>query len=67
MQTNGWLLTVEEASQLLRVKRSTLYSWVHRRQVPFQKVRGLLRFRQNDLQKWLDDQRRTVDEERQLR
>ena len=61
MQTDGSLLTIDEAAKLLRVKRSTLYSWVHRRQIPFQKVGSLLRFRKDDLEAWLESQRRIVE------
>ena len=61
MQTDGSLLTIDEAAKLLRVKRSTLYSWVHRRQIPFQKVGSLVRFRKDDLEAWLEAQRRTVE------
>jgi excisionase family DNA binding protein len=62
MQKTGSLLTVDETADLLRVKRSTLYTWVHRRQVPFQKVGSLLRFRKDDLAAWLEGQRRPVEE-----
>ena len=61
MQTDGSLLTIDEAAKLLRVKRSTLYSWVHRRQIPFQKVGSLVRFRKDDLEAWLESQRRIVE------
>ena len=61
MQTDGALLTIDEAAKLLRVKRSTLYTWVHRRQIPCQKVASLLRFRKDDLEAWLEALRRIVE------
>ena len=54
------LLTVEEAANLLRVKRNTLYTWAYRRQIPTQKVGKALRFQREDLEKWLKAQARTV-------
>lgn len=38
------LLTIEETSVLLRVKISTLYSWVHNKKIPFKKLNGRLIF-----------------------
>ena len=50
------LLTPNEVSKLLNVKPATVYMWVHRRQVPYQKVGGSLRFSPSALDKWLADQ-----------
>ena len=55
------LLTVEEASQILRVKSNTLYTWAYRRQIPSQKVGKALRFRRKDLEDWLKVQARPVE------
>ena len=55
------LLTIDEAAQLLRVGRSTLYTWAYRRQIPSQKVGKSLRFRREDLEAWLKAQSRPVD------
>jgi excisionase family DNA binding protein len=54
------LLTIEEAARALRVKKSTLYTWSYRRQIPSQKVGKALRFRQRDLESWLKSQARPV-------
>jgi excisionase family DNA binding protein len=59
MQTDA-LLTIQEAAELLRVKRSTLYTWVHRHQIPSQKVGKLVRFHRGDLEGWLKAQHRPV-------
>ena len=60
------LLTVEEAARILRVRKSTLYTWAYRRQIPSQKVGNALRFRREDLERWLKVQARPVlwEEER---
>jgi len=54
------LLTVEETADLLRVKRATLYTWVARRQIPFQKVGKALRFAPDALAAWLRAQEGAV-------
>ncbi len=53
------LLSIEEISGMLGVRKSTLYSWSHQRRIPYIKVGSLLRFRLRDIEKWLKQQ--TVD------
>ncbi len=55
------LMTIEEAAQFLRVKKSTVYTWAYRRQIPSQKVGKSLRFRREDLESWLKAQTRPVN------
>jgi len=50
------LLTIDEVARSLGVKKTTLYTWVYRHQIPSQKVGRLLRFRQSDLEIWLKSQ-----------
>ena len=50
------LLTVEEASQLLSLAPKTLYQYVCRKIVPYVKIQGNLRFRESDLQSWIEQQ-----------
>lgn len=52
------LLTIDELSKLLKLKKSTLYSWVHERRIPHLKVGRLLRFRRDSVEKWLKTQDR---------
>ena len=59
-KTHMDLLTVDEAAEFLRVKKTTLYTWAYRRQIPSQKVGGTLRFRRGDLDRWLKAQERPV-------
>lgn len=47
-------LTVKEASELYRIKRSTLYLWVESGTVPHYKLGRLVRFKKDDLDKWLE-------------
>ena len=49
------LLIVDEAAAFLRIKRTTLYTWAYRHQIPI-KVGRALRFRQGDLEIWLQCQ-----------
>jgi excisionase family DNA binding protein len=51
----GKLLTIDEVSEILQVKKSTLYSWVHQGKLRHVKVSRLLRFRQEDIDRWIED------------
>jgi excisionase family DNA binding protein len=48
------LLDTAEASQLLGISRNTLYEWIVQRKIPYIKVGRLVKFRREDLQKWLE-------------
>ena len=47
------LLTVAEVSEWLGAKKSTIYSWVHERRIPYQKPGRLLRFAEDEIEAWL--------------
>jgi excisionase family DNA binding protein len=54
------LLTPHEVAELFRVNLSTVYSWVRRRRLPFQKVGPALRFSPSELSEWLSQQAHTA-------
>jgi len=47
------LATIKEISAFLKVKESTLYSWVHTDAIPFYKLNGLLRFDMGEIEEWV--------------
>jgi len=47
------LLTIDELAEVLSAKKSTIYQWVHLGLIPHVKVGRLLRFREEDIEKWL--------------
>lgn len=49
--TSG-LLNVQEAASFLRVRCSTIYAWVHRREIPYRKHGRRLIFSAIDLESW---------------
>lgn len=49
------LLTILQVSELLSVKRSTLYRWTHQGLIPHIKLGGkFVRFRESDVLNWLE-------------
>lgn len=54
MEKNGKiLLSVKEAADLLGVSRDMLYEWVSRRKIPFIKFGRLVKFTEEDLNKFI--------------
>ncbi len=53
------LLTVQELAQLLHIKAATLYAWAAQGKIPSLKLHGLLRFRQDEIDQWLESCRVT--------
>ncbi|MFI5304917.1 MAG: helix-turn-helix domain-containing protein [Nitrospiria bacterium] len=47
------LVTIKEVSQCLKVKVSTLYSWVYQGSIPFYKLNGLIRFNLEEINEWI--------------
>ena len=48
------LLTIGEASEYLGISKLTLYGWVSARKVGFVKVGRLVKFKQEHLDRWID-------------
>ena len=47
------LMTIQELSDLLKIKPKTLYQWAELRQIPCLKLNGALRFDIDDINNWL--------------
>ena len=47
------LLDIKQLSELIQVSRSTIYKWVHIGFVPHFKLGAFVRFRESDIEKWL--------------
>ena len=48
------LLTIDEASEYLGISKLTLYGWVSARKLGFIKVGRLVKFKQEHLDRWID-------------
>lgn len=48
------LLTMDEASEYLGISKLTLYGWVSARRLGFVKVGRLVKFKQEHLDKWIE-------------
>ena len=47
------LLTTEQIMEVLKIKKSTLYSWVHQNKIPHIKLGRLLRFQESLIAEWI--------------
>lgn len=48
------LLTIQELSQILKISKKTIYGWVHDNYVPYMRLGGAVRFRERDIETWLN-------------
>jgi len=48
------LLTIKEASEYLGITVNGLYHMVYRREIPFVKIKGRIRFDLNDIDEWIE-------------
>jgi len=54
------LVNVKIISELIMVKESTIYSWVHKGSIPFHKINGLIRFDLDEIETWVKSLKKTV-------
>jgi excisionase family DNA binding protein len=51
------ILTLPEVAVLLKVAEKTVYTMAQKGQIPAFKVRGQWRFKRDDIDAWIDDQK----------
>jgi len=49
------LLTLQELSEYLHIKESTIYQWTHLRKIPYIKLGRFLRFDEEQVTAWLNE------------
>jgi len=50
------LLTMDEAAKYLGISKLTLYGWVSARKLSYVKIGRLVKFKQDQLDAWIDQQ-----------
>jgi PTS system nitrogen regulatory IIA component len=48
-------MTIEELANYLKVAEQTLRRWVLNREIPFCKIKKVIRFRVSEIEKWVDN------------
>ena len=48
-------LTIEELAHYLKVAEQTIRRWVLNREIPFCKIKKVIRFRLSEIEKWVDN------------
>ena len=63
------LLTIKEVATRLQIKPSTLYAWAAQGRIPCLKIHGLVRFRGDEIDHWLESfrERPKAEERRPVR
>ena len=54
------ILTLPEVAVLLKVAEKTVYTMAQTGQIPAFKVRGQWRFKRDDIERWIDEQKAVV-------
>jgi excisionase family DNA binding protein len=48
------ILNIDEVSEYLRIKKSSLYSKVERKEIPYYRIGRLVRFKKSDIDLWIE-------------
>jgi len=54
------LIDVDELADYLRLKKQTIYNWLHQRKISGIKVGGVWRFDRREVDAWLKSKRRLL-------
>jgi len=57
-------LTIEELAEHLKVAEQTIRRWVLNREIPFYKIKKVIRFRLSEIEKWIDNGGACIPENR---
>ncbi len=52
------LMTAKQVSELIEVRPSTVYQWVHLGLIPYVKIGKCVRFKKDELLRWIDKNHR---------
>ena len=47
-------LTIEELADYLKIAEQTIRRWVLNREIPYHKIKKVIRFRVSEIEKWID-------------
>jgi len=56
------ILTLPEVAGLLKVAEKTVYTMARKGQIPAFKVRGQWRFKHDDIDRWIDEQKASIQD-----
>ncbi len=56
------LLDIDELADYLRLKKQTIYNWLHQGKISGMKVGGVWRFERREVDAWLKSKRRLLKE-----
>lgn len=48
-------MTASEVARLLNTSKGTVYLWVNHKKIPYLKINGSVRFREDEIHRWLND------------
>ncbi len=54
------ILTLPEVARLLKVAEKTVYTMAQHKELPAFKVRGQWRFRREDIERWIEEQKKAA-------
>jgi len=58
-------LTIEELADYLKLAQQTIRRWVLNREIPYHKIKKVIRFRVSEIEKWINEGGYTMPRERQ--
>jgi excisionase family DNA binding protein len=58
--TNKKFLNISDLSEYLGIAVNTIYSWIYQKKIPYTKVGRLVRFKGEEINKWIESRSLTM-------
>ena len=58
-------MTIEELADYLKLAPQSIRRWILNREIPYHKIKKVIRFRISEIEKWIDDGGYTLPDETQ--
>jgi excisionase family DNA binding protein len=56
-------LTIDEMAEYLKLSEQTIRKWVFNREIPYRKIKKVIRFRVSEIEKWIEEGGYTLPDE----
>ena len=48
-------MTIEELAKYFKLSEQTIRRWIRNKEIPFHKIKKVIRFRVSEIEKWIDE------------
>jgi excisionase family DNA binding protein len=66
-KSKGEYMTVPQLAEYLQISKSTIFSWIYQRKIPYSKIGRRVMFKREDIVQWCEDKKVKASDDDRLR